>query len=286
MNLKEVAKEKIERITQTLDNVKPKKSPRRLSTDNIWLVLIIVLLMGWVLTWALSNWASPRLNTMATVATAIGIAGLCVLMYVFVKYMKQLAEATKSQTDASKIEVEILMEQAKASIDMAERTGETTQYYQEQLKRMLRPMLVLDLAKEKTSRWEKWEGTFKIRNIGNGPALQPVIRVRTQVVTHIKMEKEEQVFEKSLLFMGSRDEPYEMVIPLKIPVSVRSIVTQRPVSLSYMLEIYWKSMYEDGYAKSVIPLHLGLDRSGDARLRMEKLDVEWNAMFEKTIDGS
>jgi len=267
MNLKEVAKEKIERITQTLDNVKPKKSPRRLSTDNIWLVLIIVLLMGWVLTWALSNWASPRLNTM-------------------VKYMKQLAEATKSQTDASKIEVEILMEQAKASIDMAERTGETTQYYQEQLKRMLRPMLVLDLVKEKTSRWEKWEGTFKIRNIGNGPALQPVIRVRTQVVTHIKMEKEEQVFEKSLLFMGSRDEPYEMVIPLKIPVSVRSIVTQRPVSLSYILEIYWKSMYEDVYAKSVIPLHLGLDRSGDARLRMEKLDVEWNATFERKSDGS
>jgi len=262
------------------EKMRPKQGYRLWIARNIWIFLVVALLVSWIITWVLSNWASPRLNTMANIASAIGIVGLGALTYIFSRYIKGLAESTKSQAEATKAEVETIETQAKATIDLAKATEATIKRYNENLKRMLRPLLVPELVKEKNSRWEKWEGTFRIRNVGNGPALKPTIRVSTQVVTHIKMEEEEVVYEKALTLMGIHNDPVEITVPLKIPVSARSIVTQRPVKLSYVLEIHWNSMYEEEPSKSVTRFYLGLDRSGDAVIDIQGMEINWDAELE------
>ena len=264
-------------VRQFFEKHRPRQGYRYWIASNIWIFFIAALLVFWIITWVLSDWASPRFNTMANIASTIGIVVLVVLTYIFSRYIKGLAESTKAQAEATRAEVETIAAQAKSTIDLASTTAETIKLYDEQLKRMLRPLPVPDLIKAKTSRWDKWEGTFKIRNIGNGPALQPLIRVKTQAVTHIKMEPDEVVFQKELTFLGVRDDPVEMVIPLKIPVAARSIVTQRPVKLAYVMQIYWSSLHEKGRGKASLPFTLGLDRSGDAKFNMQKMEIDWDA---------
>ena len=273
-------------INKFFDKHRPQKGYRYWMASNTWIFLISILLVFWIITWVLTDWASPRFNTMANIVSAVGIVALTALTYIFSRYTKGLAESTKSQSQATKAEVETIAAQAKSTIDLASATAETIKLYDEELKRMLRPLMVPDLIKAKTSRWDKWEGTFKVRNIGNGPALQPVISVKTQAVTHIKMEPDEMVYEKTLMYMGVRDDPVEMVIPLKIPVAARSIVTQRPVKLAYVMETYWSSLHEEGRAKATLPFNLGLDRSGDAKFNTLAMEIDWHADLEAESDGA
>jgi hypothetical protein len=267
-------------IRRLLEKHRPQKGYRYWIASNTWIFLIAALLVFWIMTWVLTDWASPRFNTMANIVSAVGIVALTTLTYIFSRYIKGLAESTKSQSQAIKAEVETIAAQAKSTIDLASATAETIKLYDEELKRMLRPLMVPDLVKSKTSRWDKWEGTFKIRNIGNGPAMQSVISVKTQAVTHIKMEPDELVFQKELMYMGIHDDPVEIVVTLKIPVAARSIVTQRPVKMAYVMEIYWDSLHEEGHARAVLPFTLGLDRSGDAKFNMQAMEIDWDARPE------
>ena len=88
-------------IIEFVGKRKPKLGYRYWIVRNIWIVLIVTLLIFWIITWILSDWASPRLNTMASITSAVGIVGLGVLTYIFFRYMKDLAESTKSQADAT-----------------------------------------------------------------------------------------------------------------------------------------------------------------------------------------
>lgn len=271
-------------IKRFIEKRRPQKGYRHWIITNFWILIVAVMLVFWIIAWVLTDWASPRFNTMANIVSAVGIVTLSVLTYIFSRYIKGLAESTKAQSEATKSEVETIAAQAKSTIDLARITADTIRLYDEQLKRMLRPLLVPDLIKAKTSRWDKWEGTFDIRNIGNGPALQTSIIVRTQAVTHIKMEPDEVVFEQELTFLGVRDDPIEMVIPLKIPVAARSIVTQRPVKLAYVMEISWTSLQEQGHARAKLPFTLGLDRSGNAKFHMQPMEIDWHYEGGVSID--
>ena len=79
------------------------------------------------------------------------------------------------------------------------------------------------------------------------------------------------------MFVKNDGDCPQVTISVPLPVSARAIVTQHPVRLSYILELYWRSIYEKGYAKSVLPFYLLLDRSGDAKIRMRMLKIDWAA---------
>jgi len=145
-------------VKRLLEKHRPKRGYRYWIASNIWIFFIAVLLVFWIITWVLTDWASPRFNTMANIVSAIGIVGLAVLTYIYFRYIKGMAESAKSQTDATKAEVETIAVQAKSTIELASVIAETIKLYDEQMKRMLRPLLVPDLVKAKTSRWDKWEG--------------------------------------------------------------------------------------------------------------------------------
>ena len=87
------------------------------------------------------------------------------------------------------------------------------------------------------------------------------------------------IWEKRLPFVKNNADGPEITASIDIPVSTRSIVTQHPVRLSYKLEIYWKAVYEDSYARTVLPFYLILDRSGDAKIRRRTIEIEWEALI-------
>ena len=76
---------------------------------------------------------------------------------------------------------------------------------------------------------------------------------------------------------GALTDGTEVTASIDIPVSTRSIVTQHPVRLSYKLEIYWKAIYEDSYARTVLQFYLVLDRSGDVKIRTRTIEIDWEA---------
>ncbi len=278
-------KEGHKNVIKRLKVSRPKRGYKRWFISNIWLFLVIAVIIFWILVWTLSDWATPRFSTMVTIAGAAGIAGLMVLTYRFAKYIKELVRATESQSESAKSEVEMIVARAKASIDLARSTGETTKEYNEQLKRMLRPLVVPYFEKEKSSRWEKWDGTFKIRNVGGGPAIYPTTIVKTQAVTHIQIKADEVLYYNRVNVLGPNDDPLIQTIPIKLPVAVRSVVTQHAVKLSYILEIYWMSMYEMGYSKSVLPFYLTLDRTGNPQVEIQKMEIEWETRLDIDEDS-
>jgi len=163
------------------------------------------------------------------------------------------------------------------TVDIAGIIEAVMKKYDEQSKRMLRPLLMPELAGERTYRWEKWQGTFKIQNIGNSAAVQTIIKIKTNPITGSKTRKNVLVWEKRLPFVKNSADSTEVTASIEIPVSTRSIVTQHPVRLSYKLEIYWKAIYEDSYARTVLPFYLVLDRSGDAKIRTRSIEIDWEA---------
>jgi hypothetical protein len=191
----------------------------------------------------------------ATATSSIATIGLAALTYIYAVHTKELADLTRQQADLSKKQAEI----SDKSVAQAD----------EQANRRLRPIIIPEITHRFFQKWVKWSGVITILNGGNGPAIQPVIQIlntNSAIIWQTKLP---------VLLVG---EHKTNDVEIELPESLKLVANMRNTKLDYRLEIYWRSLYETGRTKSVLPFEILVDANGDS-ISVGTVNFEWPAIL-------
>lgn len=199
---------------------------------------------------------APLVTTIATIVNAIAIVVLVIITGLYAHHTKKLADFSKEQAESSK--------------ELAKTSEESTRQAREQSSRMMRALIVPEVVQVGGIRWTEWGGKVKVKNGGNGPAIQPTIQVldSTSEIAYVK---------RLAVLLEGQSEESDFALPY--PSSLKDFTAGRGTKLEYRLEVYWSSVYEIGHTKSVLPFTINIDSKGDATLIAHTLNFEWPAVL-------
>ena len=183
-----------------------------------------------------------QILTIATIVNAIAVTALAALTYIYAYHTRELAEITREQVETSNEMVKV----SEKSIAQA----------YEQSNRMFRPIIIPSIETFAATKWKMWEGKINKLNGGNGLALEPRIKILDK--------NDKDIFKQNLgfniLISNAEETTYCFV---DIP---NYLNTDKCAKLEYTLEVYWRSVYEMGHTKAILPFSLSINKQGDIRL--------------------